>query len=345
MFTKKDRILKKTLIVAAILASASITASAQSNVTVFGVADLDVRSVDNGSGSQKQVASSGLTTSRLGLRGTEDLGGGLQAGFWLEHGLQWDTGTQLVATQFWNRRSSVSLSSTQWGEVRLGRFLTAQYLGYGNFDPFGDAGVGAIGNLTSVLGSTATTKVRANNLVSYFLPKNLGGVYGQFDVAAGEGVSGQKYSGALLGYAAGPLDVAVSFGSTDVTGGKYDMATLGATYKFDFGTLMGNWHQMKNTANDRKLVHTVIGGTVPVGAGEVRASFSTANANGGGTGADDARMVALGYVYNLSKRTALYTTYARISNDGAASFVVSSGPAAVAGKASTGYDIGIRHSF
>ena len=76
----------------AVLAAASASASAQSSVTVFGVVDANVGSVNNGNGSIKSVGNSGNETSRLGFRGMEDLGGGLHAGFWLEGQLFNDTG-------------------------------------------------------------------------------------------------------------------------------------------------------------------------------------------------------------------------------------------------------------
>lgn len=79
--------------------------------------------------------------------------------------------------------------------------------------------------------------------------------------------------------------------------------------------------------------------------GEVKASYQRAGASGAGTDANDARQVAVGYVHNLSRRTALYGTYAAIDNDGAAAFVVGTPPAAAAGRASKGFEFGLRHAF
>ena len=107
----------------AVLAAASVGAYAQSNVTLFGVLDVNARYVKNGDEKLKTLGSGGINTSRLGVRGTEDLGDGLKAGFWLETGLNVDSGTQSDATRFWNRRATVSLSGN-FGEVRLGRDFT-----------------------------------------------------------------------------------------------------------------------------------------------------------------------------------------------------------------------------
>ena len=135
---------KKSLACAALVALCG-TASAQSSVTLFGVVDLNGRWLDNNGTSQYSMSQDGNSPSRLGLRGTEDMGGGLYASFWIEGEINPDVGT--ASGQTWRRRSTVSLSSP-WGEVRLGRDNTATYYNTGTFDPFGDTGIGAAGNLT-----------------------------------------------------------------------------------------------------------------------------------------------------------------------------------------------------
>ena len=82
-----------------------------------------------------------------------------------------------------------------------------------------------------------------------------------------------------------------------------------------------------------------------MGQGEFRASYSKGNAAGAGTDADDSTLFGLEYIYNLSKRTALYTQYGRLKNSGAALATVGAGPANVAGGTSTGYGAGVRHMF
>ena len=174
--------MKKSLVVAAVLSALAGVASAQSTVTVFGVLDVNLRHIRNGDTKDSQVGTDGLNNSRLGFQGTEDLGGGLSAGFWLESALKPDTGT--TSAKFWHRRSTVSLAGG-FGELRVGRHFTPTYTAVGDFDAFGDSGVGSFSNLQSSLTATVNTNTRADNQVSYFLPKNLGGVYGQLSVAAG----------------------------------------------------------------------------------------------------------------------------------------------------------------
>jgi predicted porin len=119
----------KTTITAAGLVAVAATASAQSSLTLYGVVDLGIRYVKNGNASVTSLASGGNNTSRIGLRGSEDLGDGLRAGFQLESGLNADTGTPQDSSRFWNRRSTVSLLRSL-GELRLGRAYTVTYLGY-----------------------------------------------------------------------------------------------------------------------------------------------------------------------------------------------------------------------
>ncbi len=347
----------KKLATLAVLATIAASASAQSSsVTLFGVVDLAVRNVKNGDNSQKSLSSGGLNSSRLGVRGTEDLGGGLAANFWLEHGFSPDTGAQSDATRFWNRRATVGLSGG-FGEIRLGRDFTPTYLGFSSFDVFGDNGVAAGGKFLDKLGTTVDTNTRADNLASYFLPRNLGGFYGQLSVAAGEGTSGKKYIGGRAGYQAGPLNLSLAYGHTEVTAlagaageDKYKTIVLGASYDLGLAQLSGYYDQKKYA--DLKLATYNIGASVPLGQGALRVGYTAANASGALNGAsiagNDSKQFAVGYVHNLSKRTAVYGTVARVNNDNAAAYLTGSAPALASpntGKDSTGYELGLRHSF
>lgn len=352
--------MKKSLIVLAALGAFAGVASAQSSVTLFGVVDLSMNSVKNGTTTSKIMSSDQLNSNRLGFRGTEDLGGGMTAGFWLEGGMANDTG----GTGFnFQRRSTVSLSGG-FGEIRLGRDYTNTFSTIATFDAYGANGMGspinlylavpsdaALYNRVADLGSGATTTVRSNNMIGYFLPGNLGGIYGSVQVSAGEGVKGNKYTGFRLGYAAGPFDVAASMANTDVdAASKYKVANFGASYNLGVAKIMGFWDQRK--FNGLKYTTTAISASVPLGQGEFRASYAKGNASGStATDGNDATLFGLEYVYNLSKRTALYGQYGRASNDGSSRVSVISGSAVSAaqntsgGFSSTGYGVGVRHSF
>ena len=122
--------MKKSLLALAVLGTFAGVASAQSSVTLFGIVDVGLRNVKNGSNADLWTQSTdGLNSSRLGFRGVEDLGGGMSAGFWLEAGLAADSGAMggsnglaaptSGAANIFNRRSTVSLMGN-WGEIRLG---------------------------------------------------------------------------------------------------------------------------------------------------------------------------------------------------------------------------------
>lgn len=135
------------------------------------------------------MSTSGLTASRLGFRGAEDLGGALAASFWLEAGLANDTGIAGSAGTLFNRRSTVSVSGVL-GEIRLGRDDVPTYWNDLVFDPFGNGGVGntlfgsvgaslAIARGASSASNPGGSYARTSNSIGYFLPANLGGFYGQ----------------------------------------------------------------------------------------------------------------------------------------------------------------------
>ncbi|MBS0453617.1 MAG: porin [Proteobacteria bacterium] len=398
--------MKKSLVALAALAAAG-AASAQSSVTLFGILDAGVSYYENKSyalpngqtvkASQTALSTSGYNSSRIGFRGTEDLGGGLAASFWLEAGLNNDTGaagaatsaTNPVAGQLFNRRSTVSLSG-RFGEVRLGRDYTPTFWNDTVFDPFGTNGVGtnaissAVGAVVAGGASNNNNYVRANNTVGYFLPANLGGFYGQLMYGLPEKTEydpasftpsglfvGGRYAGGRFGYANGPLDVAVAYGQNVVAsnfqaGGsaEVDTGNLGASWDFGFMKLMGEYSQvdlksdLPNLGLDSTVRGYLIGATVPVGPGLIRVSYSHSDIDTNSAVIDDpsSDKFAIGYVHNLSKRTALYATAAylknkngaTLSNPGSPAITVSPIGATAVGlpvEKSMGYDFGIRHSF
>jgi predicted porin len=385
--------MKKSLTAIAALAVTGL-ASAQSSVTLFGVIDAGVtyqsatsRDATTGLSSKQSkwsLANSGYNSSRLGFRGTEDLGGGLAASFWLEAPITNDDGATGVST--FNRRSTVSLSGG-FGELRLGRDYTATFWNDTVFDPFGTNGSGT-NVISTVNGSTGLNNanyVRASNMVGYFLPPNLGGFYGQVqyslnentktsatDLTAASSSSAGRYVGGRFGYANGPLDIALAMGEnvaadTTTLTRKVQTINLGASYDFGPVKLFGELSNVKNkfelaAGNSRDSYNGyLIGASMPVGAGLIRASYSMVRYNEGAagiTGEDPrAQKLAIGYVHNLSKRTALYATVARVNNRNDAAYTGSLSSASTTGygsagvgytglpRSSTGYDFGIRHAF
>ena len=345
--------MKKALIALAVLGLTGGAAVAQSSVTLFGVIDADVKYVKTGDLTLKKLDSGGLNTSRFGVRGTEDLGGGLKAGFWLESQVDTDTGVGGGGSAFWGRRATVSLSG-DFGEVRLGRNKTVSRLHLEDFDPTSFTGLGSVSAVYSNLGSgNGTSFGRADNLLSYSLPNNLGGFYGGVDVSAGEGTGTNKGQSVRLGYKDGPLHVSGAYASTSnaADSSKFKLTSIAAAYDFGVARPSLSYTESKYLSRKQQILTAAV--TVPLGQGQLMASYTDAKANvtaetaaTGYTAIGDAKLFAIGYTYNLSKRTALYTTFSQLDNDGAAKFIVAGAPAATAGgQKSSGFDVGVRHSF
>lgn len=343
--------MKKALIALAVLGLTGGAAVAQSSsVTLFGVLDANMRYTKSSGQTLKKLDSSGLSTSRIGLRGTEDLGGGLKAGFWLESEVGVDTGIAGGGSAFWGRRATVSLTG-DFGEVRLGRNKTTSRLHLEDFDPTAFTGQGSVGALFSNLGSGNSTAFgRADNLASYSLPTDLGGFYGGVDVAAGEGTTNNKMQAARLGYKNGPLHVSATYANANAAVDKYKMASAGVSY--DLGMVKPSVSYTEGKYGARKQSIITVAATMPLGQGLLMASYTDAKANAaaeavsaGTARIGDATLLSAGYIYNVSKRTSLYTTVAQIKNEGAARFAVAGSPTVVAGNKSTGWDVGVRHSF
>ena len=343
------------------------TAVAQTQVTLSGIADAAVRQVRNdGLGSISSLVSGANATSRLVFRGSEDLGGGLSASFHLEHGLLLDTGSAVQATQFWDRRATVSVASKSFGEVRAGRDFVPSYVGWSRYDPFGYVGVASSSNLLSAgptgpvksaFGANPSTTVRSSNAVQWLLPGGLGGIEGGLLLGLGEAgvaASGQhKVQGLRLGWVAGAVNVSAAYtrSENDLTNaaGAFEDTALGGSY--DFGAARVSLAMRRFQQAEATQTNVLLGAWVPVGAqGELKFSYQQADFSGrvgtASLAANGARQLGLGYVHNLSRRTALYATVARIDNDGATAYAVPGGPAGLAGGgSSTGAEFGLRHSF
>jgi predicted porin len=435
--------MKRSIVALAALAAAG-AASAQSSVTLFGLLDaaishLTVKSAFyNNTGllvvppfaapvgverSQTVMRPSGYNSSRLGFRGTEDLGGGLAAGFWLEADVANDTGLGGAPGGLlnFNRRSTVSLSGG-FGELRLGRDYVPTFWNNTAFDPFGTNGVGTNlihqveTNLHTVRGpgsiqGASDNYLRSSNSIGYFLPPDLGGFYGQlmyalhenvkFSDTAGSPSKRGRYIGGRVGYANGPFNIAGSYGEStaaDVTGltaaglptginsdNKLKTVNLGVSWDFGPVKVFGEVSRVKDeletttpilgglavlTATDKdKYTGGLLGATIPIGVGQVRVAYSRVKyKNDLGPASPtlfaidrdaSASKFAIGYVHNLSKRTALYATAARVrikdgqnnpaimgvTNGGPAFLSTGAGTVGYAPRSATGYDFGVRHAF
>lgn len=328
--------MKKTLIALAAVAATG-AAFAQSSVTLFGNMDLGVRNTKTDGVSLTEMVNNTISSSALGFRGVEDLGGGMSAGFHLEGDLANDVGTA-AGLQFL-RRSTVSLMGG-FGELRLGRDYVPTFWNHTVFDPFGTNGLGSSINMFggafgAATGPAGATAVRSNNSIGYFLPA-MGGLYGQAMYGVKEVASGlnsaSDYLGVRVGYRAGPLDVALATASegTTAAGSNPKRTNIGASYDMGFIKPMFQYTTSDRTGGN-DVTNTLLGLTAPVGPGLLRASYVVTDVDNVG----DGKQFALGYTYPLSKRTSVNANFARITADtGVTTFTKR-----------TGYEIGLRHSF
>jgi predicted porin len=278
--------MKKSLLALAALTAFAGAASAQSSVTLFGIVDLAARHVKNpGTAGVNTLSPSGSATSRLGLRGVEDLGGGMRAEFWLEGDLTADNG--MAAGQTWRRRSTVGLVGG-FGEVRLGRDYTPDFWNHTVFDPFATAGVGnSVNTFPSLNG---VDLVRADNSIGYFLPSGLGGIYGQYMHGLPEtGITqtvpqnNRKVNGVRLGYQSGPINVAVSRATQKIGAPAYERSNLGGSFRTGGLTLMGQYNKGKaigGADNGFSVSHYLLGGRYTMGQGIVKFSYVKSDGKG-----------------------------------------------------------------
>lgn len=318
---------------------------------IGGTMDVAIRHVNHGSAGRATVmAMDGLHNSEIHLNGREDLGSGWWSGFSLNSGVNPDTGS--ANTPFFNRRSTLSLGGP-WGELRAGRDLNPSVRNLIVFDPFSN-GVGNFKNLVSALGSGARTLLRAENSLSWFSPPGLGGFYGHAMVAAGEGVPGNRYAGAHLGWRNERWHAGLGWSRTRAAlGADYLQFNYGLSRDFGGARLMGVVHEVRYGA--RRQTSSLLALTVPYGPGFFRAGYGLAHMDGPvstqdipwGRG-DDARQWAVGYVYPVSQRTAFYASFSALQNNGFSRMSVSSQPSPAAmrgGESVKGLEFGIRHFF
>lgn len=348
--------MKKSLLALAVLGAFAGAASAQSSVTVYGIVDAGFNSTDSGApaGRVNGIASGNQSASRIGFKGTEDLGNGLKANFLLESGFNADAPG---AFSFGDRISTVGLSGN-FGAVNLGKQTSAIKDAYDQIDPFGDGG--KIAPISAAFfGGDMPTSGRISNSVKYssnsYSGFKFGVAYG-FGESAGDTGADSNY-GVNVGYANGPLNVQFGYhnqdestnpvnGATDpVKTGEFEAAFLGATY--DFGgfklhAAYGDGKQSPVGGTESKVRNYMLGATVKVSAvGSIMASYSV-NDNRTINNADAKRFGVM-YAHDLSKRTNLYAGYSRTSNDNGSDLGLVAG--APAGESASVVAVGVRHKF
>lgn len=358
--------MKKTLLAIAALAATS-SVFAQSSVTMYGVVDVSLENV-KGTSSLTRVSSSNLASSRLGFKGTEDLGTGLKAKFALETAVTADTGANGGGTaRFFDRAAWLGLQAG-FGELRLGRI---------------DSSIGALAGDSNILGAQAYDDFkivgtragdkyrRVDNAITYLLPTFMPGLTAQLQystaangyAAGGDlstSVAGDEVSGSNAGeayglnvqYVAGPFSAGLGYlaakDEQNVTAGDQKASAALAYAGYDFGAVKLTGYYNAETAlfagNERVSLYG-LKVAVPVNADfMLTVALSQAKNVSTSTTGDKADFLTVKGIYSLSKRTALYGLLT-VVNNGTNTALGVAGVATTADKQSRGVAFGIRHAF
>jgi predicted porin len=334
-------LMKRSLLIAALSTVAAGSALAQSSVTVYGRLNETVERQKDGDVSSTKVVDN---ASRIGFKGSEDLGGGLKANFLIEHGFNADTGTANGA--FWGRESWVGLSGA-FGAVRLGNmgptaayFATADYISMHNHDT----------GTSSDAFYLYPGDVR--NTIAYKTP-TFGGL--DAEVQFGLKEAGVKNTTVLaVNYVGGPLHLGLGVvnGPTTFDGDTFNKSReIGLRALYEIGAVTIGTYYARNQVDESPTAPGIeakrntfrVSGMFTTGALELHANVGLASkfkVNGDSIDGTDAKQFTLGANYNLSKRTKVYGFYTKVDNKENVNYYSSA-----AGDDFSSLAVGIRHNF
>ena len=377
--------MKKSLLALAVLGAFAGVAQAQTSVTIYGSFDAGVRDQNkqNGNGNSRATMSSAGTynSNRLGFKGVEDLGGGLNAHFTLETGFNSGTGANTDAARFFNRSAFVGLGG-QWGSLDLGRQYTVAFKTVGAYDPFNYKYTAIIPTAQASI----SAGVRNDNDIQY--TGTFGPLTARAEYALGEQVGGgSNGTAAAVGatFATGPFSIGAAYtkrrpivGATAATGNNTAFAgenqdnkhfTVGGAFTFGPGRIAAgyareNQDRLSGIGGQATQKNAWFGGSYDItpALGLSAAYYDTKGESFGPTvgGSNGKRQLfIIGATYALSKRTNFYADvdFARFKGDLVSGATVANttyltggttqqGLASVAGQSNqTGVSVGINHLF
>jgi predicted porin len=345
------------------------TAMAQSSVTIYGLLDTGVVYTTNanaaGNSITKMPSLTGSFPSRIGFRGVEDLGNGLQALFVLENGFGVDNGTIGQGARLFGRQANVGLKGA-FGTLTLGRQINMTYLSGMKSDVMGP-NVFSIGSIDGYLPNS-----RSDNAIGYL------GTFNEFTVGAtySFGRDTSATGGPAATGCAGEVP-GNSKACRQITGLlAYDNNAFGinTTYDVMYGNTGAAAPLITSDSSDKRATINAYAmlGAVKIGGGVIdrRVRAATTNLDSDlyylgasypvspavvvdaqvarrdiKNSADDVTMLVARVTYNLSKRTAVYSSLGRMKNSGAAQVALDAGGTVGAGMSQTGLSAGLRHNF
>jgi len=349
-------------------ALAAATAHAQTTVQVYGVVDTSLSYLTNvdaaGHAVTKMNSLTGELPSRIGFRGTEDLGHGLQAFFVLENGLSLDTGMTGQGGRLFGRAANVGLKGA-WGTLTLGRQLNMTYIAPQKADVLGPS-LFALGSIDPYL-----PNARSDNAIGYmgnFGPLVVGATYSLGRDASNAGgppatncageVPGnaqacRQYTG-LLGYETPAWGVNTSYdrmhGNTGAAGGLTSSANTDTRTTLNGYAMLGAVkigagvidRDTKAATGRTESDLYYLGASYPAGAFTFDAQWAkrvTRHVDA------DVTMLVARVTYALSKRTYLYTGVGRMDNEGTSAVPLDAGGGVGVGRTQNGFMAGLRHHF
>lgn len=361
--------MQKKIIALALASALTAPALAMADVTVYGKADLAFGSTSNGTVRNTQVSSQ---VTKLGFKGSEDLGDGLNAIWQIEQQIDIDNAGAGSSTKntLASRNSFLGLKGESWGTVLLGRHDSPYKIATRGLDVFADQFadnrhlMGGVGKNTG-----GTMDVRPANVLAYISPK-LGGFTGAVAYAintenATTTVQTKGSIWSLAGmYDQGPFSGAIAYQTikySNVAGAQF-VGTAGDSVKgWKIGGGYAVLESLKVNAVYEKITSSIGGidtvgradwylaGVYSFGNDDIKLAYTKAG-NTTGTTNTGAKMIGVGYDHNLSKRTSLYVQYNQISNDTGAAFgfntaATTATVTGVAGQKTSGLMVGMKHTF
>ena len=309
--------MKKSLIALAVLA-ASGAAMAQSSVTLYGIADVVIH---KDKGASAKMTSGGVSTSRWGIKGSEDLGGGLNATFQFEQGIDLTTGALKNAAAPFSRQANIGLNGG-FGTLKLGKVWNPYDDIAGATNPAFDSVLAPLGIAPSYSGYNGNP-----NSGLYYATPSFGGfsaaVGSSFKDAADENLRVNSFN---VTYANGPVFVALGHEQQKRDSGTAKFTRLNGSYDLGVAKILTGFGTVADVADD-----ITVGVEVPLGAWVLSTGFTQVRPDIG----DKANSFGVAVNYSLSKRTSVYGGFRKDNDEAVSNY----------GGVESRFGVGIKHTF
>ncbi len=343
----------KKIIAAAVAAAIIAPATAMaSGPTLYGKLHMGLGYLSNDAPvAEYKSMNLASNSSRIGVKGSEDLGNGLKAGYLIEWSVGMDGGGDLG-----QRNRAVTLSGG-FGTALLGRWDTPMKSLGRKVDMFGER----YGDVRQLTRSNAAIDNRQNNVIAYVTP-NMGGFSGTLayviDVTSATGDNDDLDAFSANGiYSNGPILVGAAYTNVmafDSLGLENEVDwRIAGSFKTGAMKIAAGYTDISDGggANGNDYNVWQIGGSFGFGSNAIKAQYAD-KSEGLSSSDDGAKVYAIGFEHTMSKRTMVYVDYGRLDNDDGSNIGFMAGigngsgvPAGGAGSTPDGFGVGIIHKF